>query len=115
MHTTPDGFVTADDTEFMAEVARLLNGKDPSLDASVWHTGGGIFCISMDLKDIGRNLCWGTADAVWACDVNDLDGDHLDETLRSEASSESKDAQAVADAMFAAIEDYRTSLAGRRN
>ena len=105
-HKTADGIITDDDTVFMAQVARCLNEHDPAFNAQVWHTGGGIFCINVDVP--GRNvvMCWGTADTTWGADVTDIEGDVIDNILPTDVSSDSTNPEAVAEAISKAVRDY---------
>lgn len=37
-------------------------------EAALEHTGGGIYCIRLSIRG-DRWMYWGTADAVWGCDI----------------------------------------------
>jgi hypothetical protein len=43
-------------------------------EAALEHTGGGIYCIRLTIRG-DRWMYWGTADAVWGCDI--YRGDYL--------------------------------------
>jgi hypothetical protein len=75
MHTTPDGFLTRNDTEFMARVVELLMSKDPELDPRLEHTGGGVFCIHVRVAASQREVFWGTADGFWGGETHLPDGE----------------------------------------
>ena len=68
----PADFDPLNSTAWMELIASALQAK--GLDASVVHTGGGIYCISILKQDKGE-LLWGMAAETWGADDNDADGD----------------------------------------
>ena len=106
-HNTADGFVTAEDTEFMGRVAERLNAIDPSLHAIVQHTGGGISCIELQLNRGDQYMYWGTAGDTWGGDLNDRDGNYLDESPLSDVSVSNTSPDEVADAIYEIVHRYQ--------
>lgn len=76
LHLTNDGYYTGDDVEMFNRVAKEVKAMVPNLGVGVDHTGGGIFCIAVDLPG-GRTVYFGTADLTWGWQVNDHEGDCL--------------------------------------
>jgi len=69
----------SDDLAIIDQVTLALQSRGEN--AELEHTGGGIYCIRVPIRD-EEWMYWGTSDEVWGCDIykgeNYLDSAYLD-------------------------------------
>ena len=88
-------------------IAKALNQHEPSYKASAEIGGGGSVYVNADL-DANRWMYWGTVNENWGCDVLEIEsGEPLNLYIEAEVSTEEADAQKVADAIHAAIIEFK--------
>lgn len=88
-------------------ISTTLNQLEPSYKASAEIGGGGSVYVNADL-DAGRWMYWGTVNENWGCDVLEIEsGEPLNLYVETEVSTEEADARKVADAIHAAIIEFR--------
>lgn len=93
--------------EHCEAIAVALNQHDPSYKASAEIGGGGSVYVNADL-DADRWMYWGTVNENWGCDVLEIEsGEPLNMYIGTEVSTAEEDAQKVADAIHAAIVEFK--------
>ena len=91
-------------------IAKALNQHNPSYNASAEIGGGGSVYVNADL-DAGRWMYWGTVNENWGCDVLDTEsGEPLNLYIETEVNTVEVDGVKVADAIHAAIIEFRQRL-----
>lgn len=92
-----------EDMVILDRVTQALQAKGEQ--AELEHTGGGIFCIRVSIRDDAW-VYWGTADEVWGCDIYKGD-DYLDSEYLDGVPVSSDNIPQVADAIIAFTNNLR--------
>jgi hypothetical protein len=93
--------------EHCEAIAKALNQHDTSYKSSAEIGGGGSVYVNAEL-DANHWMYWGTVNENWGCDVLEIEsGEPLALYIETDVSTQEADAQKVADAIHAAIVEFK--------